>query len=155
MANAQQQEPKTVKAIFLDDPRSPIVWIDSMQTDLNHLVIDKAGIDSISIMKDSLGSGRYGQTITRGSVIIVPKPTVELIRWSALLERLGVPPADRKLRVCINKTLVRQPAFLLIQPDFVKTIEITTERHWLHTEDANGKELFLNVITKDNPLAFN
>lgn len=149
-----QQKPKVIESIFWDDPRSPIVWIDSMRTDMNHLVMDKADIDSISLMKDSADI-RYGQTITRGSMVIVPKPGVELIRWPALLDRLGVPPADRQLRVCINKTLVRQPAFLLLQPDFIRTIEITTEHHWLRTEDANSKELFLNIITKDNPLAFN
>lgn len=155
LVNAQQQKPAVIQTIFLDDPRSPVVWIDSMQTDMNHLVIDKSSIDSISILKDSLVSSHYGHMITRGSLIIVPKPSVELIRWPALLERLGVPAADRKLRVCINKTLVRQPAYLLIQPDFVKTIEITTERHWLYTEDANSKELFLNIITKDVPSALN
>ncbi len=149
-----QQKPKVIESIFWDDPRSPIVWVDSMRTDMNHLVMDKADIDSISLMKDSADI-RYGQTITRGSMVIVPKPGVELIRWSALLDRLSVPPADRQLRVCINKTLVRQPAVLLLQPDFIRTIEITTEHHWLRTEDANSKELFLNIITKDNPLAFN
>lgn len=150
LVNAQQKKPVAAQSIFLDDPRSPIVWIDSIQTDMNHLVIDKSCIDSINIIKDSVVRGRYDHTI--GSLIIFPKPTVEMIRWPALLERLGVPDADRKLRVCINKTLVRQPAYLLIQPDFVKTIEITTERHWLHTEDANSKEFFLNIITKDAPL---
>ena len=104
LVNAQQKKP-VAASIFLDDPRSPVVWIDSMQTDMNHLVIDKAGIDSISLMKDSLGSGRYGQTITRGSLIIFPKPLVELVRWPVLLERLGVPAAKNSFSTSSPKTL--------------------------------------------------
>jgi hypothetical protein len=139
--------------VVMDVANSPIVWIDSMKTDVAHLVMDKAGIDSIYILKDSVVNKKYSHVMARGSLIIVPKPTVELVRLPALLERLGVPANDRNLRVCINKTLVRYPTLLLIQPDQIKTIEVTTERHWTYPEEANSKELFLNFITKVVPLS--
>ena len=147
------QEIKINERVAIDVANSPIVWIDSMKTDIAHLVMDQAAIDSVYVMKDSMVHKKYAQVIARGSLIIVPKPTVELIRLPALLEQRGVPARDRNLRVCINKTLVRYPSFLLIQPGFIKTIEVTSDRHWTYPEESNSKELFLNLITQNDPLS--
>src|SRR3712207_8120544 len=49
----------------------------------------------------------------------------------------SVSPADRKLRVCINKTLVDQPELILAVSTEILGVEVTTERNWINAEDAN------------------
>lgn len=144
-SNGQQR--MTDQRIVLSGEMPPLVWIDTMQTDLQHLVMDRSVIDSLSLKKDSVAAEGSSSKTLRDVIIISPKPPVKLIRWAALLERQGVPPADRKLRVCINKTLVKNPALLLIDPAFVKTIEITADRHWTYPGEANGTEMYLNILT--------
>lgn len=85
--------------LVMDISYSPVVWIDSMRTDMAHLVMDKAAIDSLFVMKDSMVSKKYSRVIARGSLIIVPKTTVELVRWPAFLEQRGVPSRHSDIRV--------------------------------------------------------
>lgn len=151
----QAQKLQTVERVMLNDTKSPIIWIDTMKTDINHLLVDKASIDSLKIVKDTdVAAGRYGAGITAGTLLMFPGKGVEVMRLTQFLEYQGVPQADRNLRICVNHTLIRSPEFLIIDPAYIKTVQITPKRHYSLLDEQYTGELFLNIMTKDysNPV---
>jgi hypothetical protein len=142
-----QQKPSVVEKVVLNDTKSPIIWIDTMKTDINHLLVDTQRIDSLHILKDSAAARQYGQDAANGVLVMYPKDSVKLMRLDQFLEFQGVPAADRKLRVCVNHTLVRYPPYLIIDPTYIKTVQITRNRHWGYLDEVNSGELFLNLMT--------
>ncbi len=140
--------------ISIDRPRSgdttnsPLVLVDTFKTDLKYLVISPLKIDSISIFKDSMAIQRFGSEGKSGVIIIHAKQTANMLRLDKILENSELQNADRKLRVCINKTLVKTPELVLIDKSDIESIEVTTDRHWINIEDANSGEKFINIITR-------
>lgn len=68
-----QQKLQTVERVVLNDTKSPIIWIDSMKTDINHLLVERASFDSLTILKDSVTiKKRYGVD-TREVLVMYPK----------------------------------------------------------------------------------
>lgn len=150
----QKQKIQIIDKMVLNDTKSPIIWIDTMKTDINHLMVDRGSFDSLMILKDSAAVRKYGADAVNGVLVMVPKKEVKVMRLPEFLELQGVPTADRTLRVCINHTLIRYPAYLIIDPSYIRTVQITPKRHWGYLEDTNSGELFLNLLTKDydNPV---
>ncbi|MET0466872.1 MAG: hypothetical protein ABW007_27170 [Chitinophagaceae bacterium] len=149
-----QQKLSVIEKVVLNDTKSPIIWIDTMKTDINHLLMDTQRIDSLHLLKDSAAARQYGEDAAKGILVMFPKDSVKLMRLNQFLEFQGVPSADRKLRVCVNHTLVRYPSYLVIDPTYIKTVQITRNRHWGYLDEANSGEMFLNLITANysNPV---
>lgn len=149
------QKLQTVERIMLNDTKSPIIWIDTMKTDINHLLVDKESFDSLKIVKDTdIAARRYGVGVAAGMLIMFPGKGVRVMRLPQFLEYQGVPQADRKLRICVNHTLIKFPEFLIIDPAYVRTVQITPKRHYSLLDEAYTGELFLNILTRDysNPV---
>ena len=91
---------------------------------------------------------RFGSEGKSGVIIIHAKQTANMLRLDKILENSELQNADRKLRVCINKTLVKTPELVLIDKSDIESIEVTTDRHWINIEDANSGEKFINIITR-------
>src|SRR6218665_574650 len=149
-----QQKLQTAERVVLNDTKSPIIWIDSMKTDINHLLVDRASFDSLAILNDSTAiKGKYGVD-TREVLLMYPKKGVKVMRLPEFFDFQGIPSADRKLRVCVNHTLIRFPNYLIIDPTYIKTVQITPKRHYSLLDESYTGELFLNIMTKDydNPV---
>ncbi|PZR28205.1 MAG: hypothetical protein DI535_07315 [Citrobacter freundii] len=149
-----QQKLQTAERVVLNDTKSPIIWIDSMKTDINHLLVDRASFDSLTFLQDSsIIRNRFGLD-TREVLLMYPKKEVKVMRLPEFFDFQGIPAADRKLRVCVNHTLIRFPDYLVIDPAYIKTVQITPKRHYSLLDEAYTGELFLNIMTKDydNPV---
>ena len=128
---------------------NPLVLVDSFKTDISYLVLDPNKIESINILKDSLAISKYGVEAKDGVIIIQPKKNVQFLRIDRILDNNKIKGEDRKLRICINKTLIRETQLILIESSEIEDVQITTDRHWTNSEDANSCERFINIITKN------
>lgn len=77
-----------------------------------------------------------------------PKPRVKLLRVDKILAKYNLSDEDKKLRICINKTLLRNPQLLLIEQSQIERVEVTTDTHGNNNHDANSGEKFINIITR-------
>jgi TonB-dependent SusC/RagA subfamily outer membrane receptor len=127
---------------------NPLVFVDSFKTDLSYLVLDPDKIESINILKDSSSISKYGDEAKDGVILIQPKRNFQFLRIDKILDNSKINTGDRKLRVCINNNLIREPQLILIESSEIEDVQITTDRHWINSEDANSCERFINIITK-------
>ena len=143
-----QTGPGTNRLNLIDTTKRPLVLIDSFQTDLEYLVFDPNKIESIDVFKDSIATAKYGPAGKYGVIIIRPKENASFLQVDKILDKYNIAKQDRTLRICINKTLVKEPRFILIEKSELLNVEITTDRHWVNMEDANTGEKFINIITQ-------
>ena len=127
---------------------NPLVLVDSFKTDISYLVLDPNKIESINILKDSLAISKYGVEAKDGVIIIQPKINVQFLRIDRILDNNKIKGEDRKLRICINNNLMKETQLILIESSEIEGVQITTDRHWINSEDANSCERFINIITK-------
>lgn len=132
----------------VDTTRRPLILVDTFMTDFNHLVLDPNEIESIEVLKDSTANLKYGDAAKFGVIIIYPKPRVKLLRVDKILKIYNLSNEDKKLRICINKTLLRNPQLILIEKSQIENVEVTTDRHGINIHDANSGEKFINIITR-------
>jgi TonB-dependent SusC/RagA subfamily outer membrane receptor len=133
--------------VISDAGKLPYVLIDSFSTDLRFLVISPDKIESVNVLKDSNALAVYGDKARNGAVIIKTKPNTRLLRVNDIFDQYNIPKAARKLRVCINKTLINQPELILIEASEMLGAEITTEKYWIHPEEAKSTERLINIKT--------
>jgi predicted metal-binding transcription factor (methanogenesis marker protein 9) len=126
----------------------PLILVDTFKTDFNHLVLDPKEIESIEVLKDSTAKLKYGDAGKFGVIIIYPKPRVKFLRVDKILKIYNLSNEDKKLRICINKTLLRNPQLLLIEKSQIESVEVTTDRNGINIHDANSGEKFINIITR-------
>lgn len=136
-ATAQHQDTATL----------PFVLVDTFSTELKLLVINPKNIESINVFKDSTALATFGAKARHGAIIIKTKEDTKLLRTNQLLDKFNIPAADRSLRICLNKRLVSQPQMLLLEESEIQNVEITTDRQWVHPEEANSTERFINITT--------
>ena len=129
---------------------NPLVFVDSFKTDLSYLVLDPNKIESINILKDALAISKFGDEAKDGVIIIQTKKNIQFLRIDRILDNYKINAEDRKLRVCINNNLMKETQLILIESSEIKDVQITTDRHWTNSEDANSCERFINIITKTN-----
>jgi len=126
---------------------SPFVLVDNNVSDLNYLVISPNEIKEVTVLKDSSAIRVFGEKAKGGIIKITTRPTAHILRLPQILDKYNIAPADRNLRVCINKTLVSQPQLILAAENLITGVEITTNRYWVNAEDANSRERFINIQT--------
>ena len=129
----------------IDETRKPLVLVDTFKTDINHLVLDPNKIVSINIHKDSTTISKFGV------IIITPKTSANFLRVGKILDNYKLSNEDKKLRICIDKTLMRDPQLILIESSEIECVKVITDRHWINIEDANSGEKFINITTKTKP----
>ena len=117
---------------------NPLVFVDSFKTDISYLVLDPNKIESIDILKGSSAISKYGDEAKDGVIIIQPKKDVQLLRIDKILDNNKINAADRKLRICINNNLMKETQLILIESSEIEGVQITTDRHWINSEDANS-----------------
>ena len=132
----------------VDTSIKPMVLVGKFITDFDHLVLDPKEIKSIEVLKDSTAISKYGDAAKFGAIIIYPKPRVKLLRVDKILAKYNLSDEDKKLRICINKTLLRNPQLLLIEQSQIERVEVTTDRQGINNQDANSGEKFINIITR-------
>jgi len=126
----------------------PLILVDTFKTDFNHLVLDPNVIESLKVLNDSTAKSKYGDAGKFGVIIIYPKPRVKFLRVDKILKIYNLSNEDKKLRICINKTLLRNPQLLLIEKSQIESVEVTTDRNGINIHDANSGEKFINIITR-------
>jgi hypothetical protein len=127
---------------------NPLVFVDSFKTDISYLILDPDKIESINIIKSSPAISKYGDEAKDGVIIIQPKKDVQLLRIDKILDNNKINSEDRKLRICVNNNLMKEIRLILIESSEIEGVQITTDRHWTNSEDANSCERFINIITK-------
>lgn len=143
--------------IYIDGPNRidttirPLVLVDTFKTDINHLILDPNKIASIDILKDSTAISKFGDAAKFGVVIIHTKSDAKFLRVDKILDNYKLSNEDKKLRICIDKTLIRDPQLILIESSEIECVGVTTDRHWINIEDANSGEKFINITTKTKP----
>ena len=115
---------------------------------MSYLVLDPNKIESINILKDSLALSKYGGDAKDGIIIIQPKKNVQFLRIDKILDNNKINAENRKLRICINNNLMKETQLILVESSEIEDVQITTDRHWINSEDANSCERFINIITK-------
>jgi hypothetical protein len=126
----------------------PLILVDTFKTDFNHLVLDPNVIESFEVFNDSTAKSKYGDAGKFGVIIIYPKPRVKFLRLDKILKIYNLSTEDKKLRICINKNLLRDPQLLLIEKSQIESVEVTTDRNGINIHDANSGEKFINIITR-------
>jgi ABC-type transport system involved in Fe-S cluster assembly fused permease/ATPase subunit len=116
---------------------------------MKYLILDHQKIQSIKYAKDSNTAVIYGGNTKYEIVVIKTKPNTALLNISTILSKYNILEGDRKLRVCINKTIISYPKLILIDADAILNVEITTEKNWINAEDANTNERFINIRCTD------
>ena len=129
---------------------NPLVFVDSFKTNMAYLVLDPNKIESINIFKDALAISKFGDEAKDGVIIIQAKKNVQFLRIDRILDIYKINAEDRKLRICINNNLMKETQLILIESSEIKDVQITTDRHWTNSEDANSCERFINIIAKTN-----
>ena len=127
---------------------NPLVFVDSFKTDISYLILDPNKIESINILKDSFAISKYGDEAKDGVIIIQPKKNVQFFRIDRILDNNKINAEDRKLRICINNNLIKETQLILVESSEIENVQITTDRHWINSEDANSCERFINIITR-------
>ena len=115
---------------------------------MKHFILDPGNIQSINILKDSSAISKYGDAGKYGVIMIYSKPNTTFLRGDQILTQYKLSAEEKKLRICINKTLMPNPPLILIDRSEIERVEITTGRHWANTEDANSGERFINIVTR-------
>ena len=139
--------------IFIDGPnrvdttRMPLIFVDSFRTDLKHCIIDPGNIQSINIFKDS-SSVKFGDAGKYDVIMICSKPNTKFLRVDDILTEYKLPDEDKKLKICINKTFMPNRQLIIIDRSEIERVEITTDRYWINSEDANSGERFINIVTR-------
>jgi TonB-dependent SusC/RagA subfamily outer membrane receptor len=145
---------KAQNSVSFDEGKEPYFMVDTFRVDMKLLFLNPDRIESINVLKDSNAVAAYGEKAKYGAVIIKTKPNTVLLRISDIIEKYKISPADRALRVCINNTLITRPELFLAEAGEITEAEITTERNWVHAEDANSTERFINIKTSKKEKAF-
>ena len=132
----------------IDSTRMPLILVDTFRTDMKHLILDPGNIQSINILKDSSAISKFGEAGKYGVIMIYPKPNTKFLRDDEILNEYKLSAENKRLRICINKTLMTNPRLILIDRSEIERVEITIGRHWTNTEDANSRERFINIVTR-------
>ena len=127
---------------------NPLVMVDNIKTDMQHLVLDPKNIESINVYKDSAAIAKFGEAGKHGVIIILPKADTRFLQLAGILDKYNISKADRFLRVCINQKLMKEPGLILIEESEFVHIEITSEINKIVSENENPEEKFINIITK-------
>lgn len=132
----------------IDTTSIPVVFVDTFRTDMNHLVLNPQKIESINIFKNSEATLKFGDLGKGGAILIHPKAHTTFLRVEKIVDDYNLSDENKKLRICINKILMRNPQLILIEKSEIENVEVTTDRFWINVEDANSGEKFINIITK-------
>lgn len=111
-------------------------------------MLDPKEIKSIEVLKDSTAISKYGDAAKFGVIIIYPKPRVKFLRVDKILAKYNLSDEDKKLRICINKAIIRNPQMILIEQSQIERVEVTTDIQGINNQDANSGEKFINIITR-------
>lgn len=133
---------------LIDSTINPLILVDSFKTDLYHLVIDTQKIDSLKISKDSTTISQFGEAGKFGVIIIYPNHSAKLLPIAKILNNYKISNDDKKLRICINKTLIQNPQLILIENSEIESVEVTNDIKWTKVERTNSSEKFINIITR-------
>lgn len=132
----------------IDTSRKPMLLVGKLITDFDHLVLDTKEIKSISVLNDSTALSKYGDAAKFGAIIIYPKPRVKFLRVDKILTKYKLSNEDKKLSICINKAIIRNPQLILIEQSQIERVEVTTDTQGNNNHDANSGEKFINIITR-------
>jgi hypothetical protein len=129
---------------------SPLVIIDSFQTDMKHVVLNPDKIMSIDVLKDSSTVSRYGEKARHGVIIIRPKKEANIITLNELLDEFHITGADRTLKVCVDHIFVKDASKLVLERSSIKTVAIITDIIWEAPQLAGKEERHINIQSTVN-----
>lgn len=134
----------------LNESKSPLVVVDNYTTKMTRFFINTNNIESINVIKDSSAINKYGEDGRNGVVFIKVKNNCKLLNLEALLNQYNIAEENKQLRICINKTLIKEPSLLVFDTQKIKQVEITTDFKWVTTDEIKNGEKFINIVLAEN-----
>jgi TonB-dependent SusC/RagA subfamily outer membrane receptor len=128
--------------------QQPLIIVDSVVTDFDHLLITADQILSIDVLKDSAAVAVYGDKAKHGLIIVHTKEKGAILSLAGLLDEFHIPEADRNLRVCIDNILVKDNNRILADKTNVVNVVVITGICWISPIEPGPEERYINIITK-------
>ena len=126
----------------------PLIIVNSIETDFNHLLIKPDNIESINVLKDSASVAGYGEKGKYGVILIQVKKGSELLQFPELITQFNIPEKDQKLKVGLDHILVKDINKLLIDKNDIRKVEVVTETLWYSALEAGTEERYINIEMK-------
>ena len=140
---SQSPYPRT----FIATIKQPLLLIGSLETNRYSLVIDPANLEVIKTYTDSVELAAFGEKGRNGIIVARLKNKTPLLRLDEVLDYYKIPPANRTLKVLLNKSLIHPDLFLAdvnrIQKVEIVKQDLTSVMRYSWDKD----ELFLNIVT--------
>ncbi len=124
----------------------PMVIVVDYRTLTNNMVIDKDKLQLVRVLEDSIGEREFGDSGRNGVILFKTIGKLELLRVNEIARIFGLKEEDKNLRICINKTVMRNPEMILIQKDKIKAVQVTKEHNWIDVSELNSNEKFINIL---------
>jgi ABC-type lipopolysaccharide export system ATPase subunit len=137
--------------ISQDSSKQPLLLVNSLETGLNYLILDSKEVQEINVYKDSTAIKKFGERGKNGVVTIQTNEDVRLVRLPALLDKYNLPDSVKKLRVCVNDVLIKQPELLLIDESKVRGINTTALVDWNDITRLSN-ETVINIMVEKTDL---
>lgn len=126
----------------------PLIIVNSIETDFNHLLLKPENIESIDVLKDSASVAGYGEKGKYGVILIHVKKGNELAQLPELITQYNIPEQDQKLRVALDHILVKDVNKLAIAKNDIRKVEVVTETLWHSALEAGNEERYINIEMK-------
>jgi TonB-dependent SusC/RagA subfamily outer membrane receptor len=130
----------------------PLIIVNSLETDFNHLLIKPDNIESINVLKDSASVAVYGEKGKYGVIIIQPKKGSDLVQMPELITLYNIRGQDLKLKVALDHILVKDVNKLIIDKNDIRKVEVVTETLWYSALEAGTEERYINIEMKKDKL---
>lgn len=128
----------------------PLVVIDSVVCDLEHVLISPNNIESIDILKDSAATAVYGEKAKYGVLIIRTKKNKDIFHLNELLDQYHIPVADRSLLVCIDNVLVKDASKIIADKTQIVGAEVKDDMYWISPNQPGPEKRHINLVTARN-----
>ncbi|MBC3540549.1 hypothetical protein ACFSC6_11725 [Rufibacter sediminis] len=131
---------------------TPLLLLGSQETSYGSLLVDPKEIIVVQVYKDSAVLAEMGRKAQNGVVQITLKNKKPLLKLEDVLDYFEVPPAQRQLRVLVNKHPVNSAHFLADLKRIAKVEVITQDKITPYRLSWDENEQFLNIVTVQQSL---
>jgi hypothetical protein len=125
----------------------PLLLLGSQKTDYASLVVDPKEITVLETYKDSTILATMGNEAKNGISVIELKNPKTLLNLEQVLDYFDVPPAQRQLRILLNKKPINESRFLADLKRIERIEVITLDKLSPYRISWDENEQFLNIVT--------
>jgi hypothetical protein len=125
----------------------PLVLLGSQETDFSSLLVNPRDINVVKIYQDTAILAPMGRKARYGVVLIELKSKKTLLKLDDVLDYFKVTPAQRQMKVLVNRRPVNKDRFLADVTQIEKLEVITQDKISATRLSWDENEQFLNIVT--------